>query len=189
MTIIELIRTNLGYAPLQKIDPNKHEVKDEVNVSAREKLAQAAIPGVLIFLFKYILNDKGYKTILANDFPKGKLDTIFENKKKEAVSRIAQYAGISEQETAAEMEKITDVSISEVLKETGSDPTPEKMRSYLSSQRHTILTHLPAALQLGSLLQDDSLDDRTNKMEGPVSNTMHFIENLFSGSSTKKAVM
>ena len=31
------------------------------------------------------------------------------------------------------------------------------------------------------LLNDDSLDDRTNKMEGPISNLMHTIENKFSG--------
>jgi hypothetical protein len=37
-------------------------------------------------------------------------------------------------------------------------------------------------MQLGRLLEDDSLDDRTNKMEGPISNFMHSIENKFSGN-------
>jgi hypothetical protein len=41
--------------------------------------------------------------------------------------------------------------------------------------------HLPAAMQLGYLLNDNAMDDRTNKMEGPVSSFMHTIENKLSG--------
>jgi hypothetical protein len=39
-------------------------------------------------------------------------------------------------------------------------------------------------MQLGDLLKDDSLDDRTNKMEGPISNMMHNIENKLSGGGS-----
>jgi hypothetical protein len=34
---------------------------------------------------------------------------------------------------------------------------------------------------MGDLLNDEALDDRTNKMEGPISNFMHKIENNLSG--------
>ena len=37
-----------------------------------------------------------------------------------------------------------------------------------------------AALHLGKLLDNPNMDDRTNKMEGPVSSFMHKIENIFS---------
>ncbi|MEO7924436.1 MAG: hypothetical protein ABIR30_12220 [Chitinophagaceae bacterium] len=50
----------------------------------------------------------------------------------------------------------------------------------MNDQRHNILVYLPAALNLGDLLKDESLDDRTNKMEGPVSNFMHKIEDILS---------
>ena len=54
----------------------------------------------------------------------------------------------------------------------------------MSGQRHNILVYLPAALQLGDLLNDNAMDDRTNKMEGPVSNFMHNIENKLSGGGS-----
>ena len=63
-------------------------------------------------------------------------------------------------------------------------PTAEKIRLFMSSQRHNILVHLPAALQLGDFLHDNAMDDRTNKMEGPVSNVMHTIENKLSGGGS-----
>jgi hypothetical protein len=33
---------------------------------------------------------------------------------------------------------------------------------------------------MGSAMNDQSLDDRTNKMEGPVSGLAHFVESVFS---------
>jgi hypothetical protein len=50
----------------------------------------------------------------------------------------------------------------------------------MNDQRHQVLVYLPAPLQLGDLIHDESLDDRTNKMEGPVSNFMHKIEDKLS---------
>jgi hypothetical protein len=39
---------------------------------------------------------------------------------------------------------------------------------------------------MGYLLGDESMDDRTNKMEGPISSFMHTIEDKFSGGSKKE---
>ena len=54
--------------------------------------------------------------------------------------------------------------------------------SYMKDQRNNILHYLPAALQLGALLDDDTLDDHTHKMDGPISGLMHSIEKAFSGA-------
>ena len=58
----------------------------------------------------------------------------------------------------------------------------------MNSQRHNILVYLPAALYMGDVLNDEGLDDKTNKMEGPVSNLMHRIENSFSDGDRKKGL-
>ena len=50
------------------------------------------------------------------------------------------------------------------------------------TQRNNILPYLPAALQTGKLLNENTLDDRTNKMKGPVSNFVHSIESMLSGA-------
>ena len=50
--------------------------------------------------------------------------------------------------------------------------------------RHIILSHLPGAIEIGSILNDNTLDDRTNKMNGPVSGIMHSIEKTFASTDT-----
>ena len=57
----------------------------------------------------------------------------------------------------------------------------KKIKTFMGNHRHNILVYLPAALQAGYLLDDNAIDDRTNKMEGPVSSFMHSIENKLAG--------
>ena len=78
------------------------------------------------------------------------------------------------------MERIAEEALNVTTEATAPDATPEKRMLYIAGQRHNILVYLPPDLQLGTLINDNALDDRTNKMEGPVSNLMHFFEQLFS---------
>ncbi|HVX48921.1 MAG TPA: hypothetical protein VHB48_02150, partial [Chitinophagaceae bacterium] len=57
---------------------------------------------------------------------------------------------------------------------------PVAVSNFMKAQRDNILHYLPASLQIGKLLDDETLDDRTNKMDGPVSGFMHTIEKVFS---------
>ena len=45
--LVDAIRTNLGYPPLEKVDPNSQEIKGAKKMSSKLKLPQAAIPAVL----------------------------------------------------------------------------------------------------------------------------------------------
>ena len=80
------------------------------------------------------------------------------------------------------MEIIAAEAIRILRQDAGENAPATKIKTYLNEQRHHVLTYLPAAMQLGELLHDDTMDDRTNKMEGPISNFMHKIENNMSGS-------
>jgi len=181
--IIEMIQKALGFPPLQKIDPNIQETKNKPLLQ-QATFAQAAIPAVLAGLFRYTRSDKGCNDILAGVGPQNWLDTIFKNKKDIAVEKVAHYAGLPFEETALRMEDIARAAVKLIHEGAGEKPIAEKIRVSISGQRHNILVHLPAALQLGDLLNDNAMDDRTNKMEGPVSNVMHTIENKFSGGGT-----
>jgi hypothetical protein len=48
--------------------------------------------------------------------------------------------------------------------------------------------YLPEALHMGDLLHDDTLDDNTNKMEGPVSSLMRNIGSVFSKPVTNDEI-
>ena len=64
----------------------------------------------------------------------------------------------------------------------GRDIRVEDVTQYMVAQRHHILSQLPADIQLGRLLGDTTIDDKTNKMDGPVSNIVHKIGESFSES-------
>lgn len=179
--IVEVVQQDLGFPVLQKIDPNEQDPKSNGHQSSLEKLAQAAIPAVLTGFFNFTRTDKGCNYILAGGGTKAWLDVIFADKKDEAVEKIAHYAGVATEEAAITMEDIAKEAVIIIHEAPGEKPTAEKLRSFMSSQRHNILVYLPATLHLGDLLNDNAIDDQTNKMEGPVSNLMHNIENKLSG--------
>ncbi|MEO5562403.1 MAG: hypothetical protein ABIR18_03185 [Chitinophagaceae bacterium] len=180
-SLVEFIQKKLGYPPLQKVDPVDHEIKHESERTMREKLGQGAIPAVLACLYKFTKSEEGRNKILSNQAQNNWLDTILEDKEKKAVEKVAHYAGVTQQIAEENMLLIAVEAVQAIRESITHNPTHEAITKFVSDQRHSILVYLPAAMQLGSLLEDDSLDDRTNKMEGPISNLMHSIENKFSG--------
>jgi len=175
MDLLETVQKNLGYEPLKKVDPNTQEINYAGAMTADQKLAQAAIPAVLAALIKYSDSPDGIN-IMTNGNDKW-LNRLYTGKDKYVVKQVADYAGVSEEKAANTMEKIAQESVS-VVRQNVKDRNAEKLRSYMNSQRHGILNHLPAVLKIGDLLNEENFDDRTNKMEGPVSSMMHKIENL-----------
>lgn len=182
--LVETIQKNLGYAPLQKIDPNIQETKDSVPRQSKEKLGQAAIPATLTALYKFTRTKEGCEALLSGEDNPDWLNRIFQGKDKIAVDKVAHYAGVTPEEAATAMENIADESV-RIVRKSGAK-TPTAINEYMNGQRHQILVHLPAAMQLGDLLNDEALDDRTNKMEGPVSSFMHKIENNLSKGDESK---
>ena len=182
--IVEVIQKNLGYPALQKVNPNSQEVKDVAGLSSGQKLAQSAITAVLAGLVKFTRSDNGANYILSNDTEQNWLELIYEGKQSEAVDKVAHYSNTSVKEAEDHMQRIAREAVKLIHESAGDKEKAEKIKTYMKGQRHNILLYLPAAMQLGDLLQDDTLDDRTNKMEGPISNMMHTIENKLSGGGS-----
>jgi hypothetical protein len=184
--IVETIQAKLGFPPLQKIDPNIQETKENVRQQTQEKLAQAAIPAVLTALYKFTRTDDGCEVILQDSADIGWLNTIYEGKESVAVEKVSQYAGISAELAESAMKRVADEAVNTISHSGGDHPTCDNIRSFMDLQRHNVLVYLPAAMQMGGLLNDEALDDRTNKMEGPVSGFMHKIENRLSRGDKSK---
>jgi hypothetical protein len=181
--IVESIQRNLGYPGLRKVNPNSQEVKDIADCDTSAKMAQSAITGVLAGLGHFTSSDYGANYILTND-SQDWLHVIFRGNESEAINKVARYSGAPVEEAREHMQKILREAVKLIRESAGDKKSPEKIKTYMKSQRHQILLYLPAAMQMGELLKDDSLDDRTNKMEGPVSNMMHNIENRLSGGGS-----
>ena len=137
---------------LPKIDPNTQQPVNNQSVS----IYDAAVPAMLAGLYKKTRSEEG-------------------------ASELANYAGVSEADATTEMQNIADVSREYVVNDLKHDNATSLM-NFFTAQRTHILTHLPAELHMGELINDTTIDDKTNKMEGPMSGLMHGIEKIFSSS-------
>ncbi|MBA2562404.1 MAG: hypothetical protein H0V14_05725 [Chitinophagaceae bacterium] len=186
INLVEEIQQNLGWPALQKIDPNTQEVKKPENVSAADYLGQAAIPAVLLGLYKFSGNKEGNAAIVNGSLSDNLLNRILGNTKDEVVQKVAEYTGNTTDYTAGRMELIAREAIKVINENISTHTSDEAVRTFLIDQRNNILVYIPAGLQIGKVLHDNTIDDRTNKMEGPVSSNMHWLEKLFPSTDRKK---
>lgn len=176
--IIEAAQTRLGYKPLHKVSPNTQEPEQENNLDLASSFEQAVLTAVLAGIYKR--SKKEDTQSIWGIASTNMLGEIFENEKDNVVTAVANYAHVGTQKAEMEMHRAGVEAIG-IINETAHGDN-EKARAYLIDQRTNILTYLPAALQMGELLHDNTMDDRTNKMEGPISSFMHTIEKVFSSN-------
>ena len=186
INLLDTIQQNLGLPILQKIDPNTQEVKRSKEITAQDYLGQAAIPTVLLGLYKYSRTKEGNAEIIKGTLSSNLLSTIFGELKQPAIEKVASYTGNDPAYTEEKMELIAREAVDIIRSNLKDQTTDDAVTVFLSDQRHNILTCLPAELQIGEVLHDNTMDDRTNKMEGPISGVMHWVEKLFSSTDRKK---
>src|SRR5215213_5304026 len=100
--IIDSIQKNLNLGELEKIDPNTQEP-----VHNSHSLAQAAIPTVLLGLYKHAVTEPGADEILHQDRSDW-LGVFFGANRQEAVNKVASYTGGELTDTESNMERIAD---------------------------------------------------------------------------------
>lgn len=181
INLLETIQKNLGYPSLQKIDPNTQQVVADNKTPDEHKFSQAAIPAVLTALYKYVQSDEGAEDFLRGDNSSSWVNKIFDDNKKEAVQTISAYAKQSNHDPIAKMNAIANEAVKVVKENLSADASIKEVKTFFNNQTNNILLYLPAELNMGELLHDSTLDDKTNKMEGPISSLMQTIGNAFSG--------
>jgi S-adenosylmethionine hydrolase len=179
INLLEKVQQNLGYPALQKIDPNTQKMVVDDSTPNEDKFSQAAIPAVLISLCKYVQTDIAAKEVLANETNKNWVSKIFDDNSKDAVETIAAYAKQSKEEPITKMNCIANEAIKITKESIGNDATIEDVKTFFDNEKSNILLYLPAALHLGVIINNETIDDSTNKMEGPVSSLMQTIGSVF----------
>jgi len=178
------IPKNLGYPPLKKIDPNTQDIPSDKYETDEEKLNQASTTAVLIAMYKYTRSNEGAEQVLCGDISGNWLNTILGDTSEDAIRKVADYAHSSEEQAAQKMEIIAKEGV-RIIRE--SNPVAvNDVKNILMLEKNMILTHLPPALNMGNLLNDETIDDRTNKMEGPFSTFMKNLGSAFSTSEKSK---
>ncbi|MEO6729607.1 MAG: hypothetical protein ABIN01_00175 [Ferruginibacter sp.] len=188
INLIETIQASLHYPPLQKIDPNTQEVVADNSTPNEHRFSQAAIPAILTGLYRYSTTDVGAENILRGDISTDWVSVVFEDTKSEVVQKVADYSFHSTENSYSKMNEITKEAVRLVRENIKPNATMMDVKDFMSAQRHHILLFLPEALHMGSLLNDTTLDDNTNKMEGPISSLMHKIGAAFSNPPSEEEV-
>jgi hypothetical protein len=189
INLLEIVQQNLGYPPLQKIDPNTQQVVIDENTSDEDKFSQAAIPAVLTSLYNYVQSDEGATTLLLNDDSSIWIDKIFNANKKAVIEIISAYSMQSNEDPVGKIDAIAKEAVKVVKENLSDDATIKQVKIYFSNQKNNILLYLPAALNMGELLNNNTLDDNTNKMEGPISSLIQSIGSVFSSPATEEEVI
>lgn len=187
INLIEVVQKNLGYPPLQKIDPNTQQ-KDINDVPAESKFSQASIPAVLTGLYKYVQTDEGAAEFLRADHTTHWASKIFDENSSAAVQTISSYAKECGKDANSQINEIANETV-KVMKENLADGAGIKeVKDFFNGQRNNILLYLPPHLNMGNLLHDNTLDDNVNKMEGPISSLIKNIGNAFSKPVTDEEI-
>ena len=182
--IVTTLQEKLGFQHFEKIDPNAPQGKRDLLVNpTTNHYTQAAVIAVLVGIYKYGSSTEGAADLLSTGIDNNLFEKLFGDKEKELVESVSYYGDKNYQSTHLLMQTAAKEAIDIIRKAVGTEATPQKTVSYITGQRHNILVHLPPDLKLGKLIDDNSIDDTTNKMEGPVSGLVHFFENLFAEKS------
>ena len=188
VNLIKTIQENLGFAPLQKVDPNTQQPANEKAEGFENKFSQAALPAVLAGLYKYVQTDEGAAEFLRIKNSDNWTAKIFDDNRKEAIQTISAYAKQSSEDPVAKINAIANEAVKVAKENMPADASIKEVKLFFSNQINNILLYLPAELNMGALLDDNTLDDNTNKMEGPISSLIQNIGAVFSGPVTGEEI-
>jgi hypothetical protein len=176
--IIQQIKNHLGNTPVPKIDPNTQEPIKQENLNP--DVESAAIPVVLVGFYKNTRNVEDADKII-KESDEETVNTLFKEHTEQVTNAVSEYSKTNPANARNAMER-TVAAIKKVLTENLKAVNGTTVMNFFTDQRSNILKHLPVELHAGELLNDPAIDDRTNKMEGPMSGMMHTIEKIFSSS-------
>jgi hypothetical protein len=175
MNLIGALQQHFNYEPLQKIDPNTQDVTPVENVANEHRFSQAAIPVILTGLRRFSTTDAGAEEIITAENSTDWVSKIFPDCANEVIDKVAAYSASGVEEVHDKLNAIAAKAVGLVQQSVAPGNKLIEVKKMLEAQMSTVLTFLPASLQLGELLGDNTIDDATHKMEGPISSLMQAI--------------
>ena len=186
VNLLQAVQENLGYPPLHKVDANTEKIIADEKNPEEDRFSQSAIPAVLTAFFTYSRTDEGAEAILHSQLTNGWANFIFGDHKSGIVKSIADYSDHRTEDALKKINSVASETVRVIRQQVTASGEIEDVKNLLAHSQQDVLLYLPAALRVGKLLYDDTLDDKTHKMEGPVSSLMHSIGGSFAGSGNDK---
>lgn len=181
--LILAVQRHLDFASLKKQNPN-HQKTDRLQAYNPQLLDQALISSVLAGIYQFTREEKAAGQLLRPLAGGSWLELIFNGYPRKLEQRIADYTLCGRATIRQFLFLVAEKAVKEIRAATGPGATGRSVRSYLTGQRIAILTRLPSELEVGALLHNTTLDDPTNKMHGPFSDFMHWVETYLAAPET-----
>ena len=182
MNILEKIQINLGFNTLEKIDPNTQETSGDRPFAGSNALTQAGIPAILLGIYNHLEQEPDLET-LSKEHSANWMERIFGKNAVFVTRRINEYARFPNEHSDQQLEHIAAESVRVLKENIGLNPSESEIRNFITKNKPDTLLYLPPSLEMGTLMHNNNLDDRTAKMEGPISNLMHQVEKTFNSSN------
>ena len=178
MKLSQDLQEFLHYPVLQKMDattglPENEELYDLVS--------QSVLVVFLTGLYKSTRTKEAAEEIHKQQNAKELLDKMFQDKAA-VLTVVAEYTNKPEDYINTKLEEVA-AGYLQMINQSDYVTALQKENSLeeiMSSERHNILACLPPKLKAGKLFSDETIDDNTNKMEGPISSLMNKIGDVFS---------
>jgi hypothetical protein len=179
MNLSQDIQAYLKYPVLQKIDPTTGQPEDE---NQYDIVSQSVLVIFLTGLLEATRTIENAAIIQEQKTAKELLNKMFTNKSA-VLSHIREFTKKDERYIDAKLEEVANGYLHVIQQSDYADALQKEkgLEDLLSSERNKILLFLPSGLKTGELFNHQTIDDDTNKMEGPVSSLMNKIGNAFSG--------
>ena len=184
--IVTTVQENLQYQPLKKIDPNTEQVIDQQNSGNSHSFGQAAIPALLAGLSQYVQSDDGASDFLHNVHSGNWIQQIFGGRQDKVVQAISNFSPHSNEDYYMEMEAIAGEIVKVTKEQLPANATIKDIKDFFQNEKANFLSYLLPELKVGVMLDNDSIDDKTHKMEGPVSGLIQSIGAAFDNDEVKK---
>ncbi len=178
MNLPQQLQEYLKYPALQIIDANTGLPADG---KAFDALGQSVLITFLAGLYKATRIKENAVVLSSQTNATQLINTIFNNE-GEVLHTIAGYTNEPINIVKVKLAEVSHSYITFLQENATADETKKEgyLQNMMTGQRSEILKYVPGGLKLGDLLNDPSLEDNTNKMQGPISTLMHKIENVFS---------
>jgi len=179
MNLSQDLQEFLKYPALQKIDPTTGRPEDE---NLYDIVSQSVLVVFLTGLYEATRTKENAVLIQEQKTTKDLLNKMFNNKAA-VLTHITEFTKNDDNYINTKLEEVANGYL-QVIQQSEYAAALEKekgLEDLLSSERHKILLFLPSGLKTGELFNHKTIDDNTNKMEGPVSTLMNKIGDAFSG--------
>jgi hypothetical protein len=162
--IMSAIREKLG-GFIHKIDANDPAQNETIHPESTNYLEQAGVSSVLVALYEY-MHQPDAKQLGMLSTEEG-LQEIFNRHLPEIIQSVSKYAKTNAMIVNDYLRRVYEVILATIYEKVGTNR--EDILKLFKEQKESILSTLPASLGLGHFLDQNSLDDRTHKMDGILS--------------------